>query len=200
MGNYVYYAEGTLSGEASWDDQQRDISPRGLLKLRDAIEDSIRENFNDDLAMYLRPGEGLKGIVVSIKPGVTESDNELRSWTRIETNRRLTPEEQKEVLEYLSGQFGDGWGEGFEQTSVAEDTQEVQYMEFDCDTCEFYTDYTKHHISFYVHFWQGEPYFTLGLRPVTPVCEFTGRECEYYSQEWNIRKCSCPSDNLSCLA
>ncbi|MFR3723772.1 MAG: hypothetical protein ACLTWN_15805, partial [Blautia producta] len=49
---------------------------------------------------------------------VKESDGVLYGCTTLELKEYLEAEELSELCEYLTGQYSDGWGEGFEQQEI----------------------------------------------------------------------------------
>jgi hypothetical protein len=53
-----------------------------------------------------------------------EREQILYTVTEYETTRKLTPEEEKGVIDYTQGQWSDGIGEGFEQQYFDEETKE----------------------------------------------------------------------------
>ncbi|MFR3669384.1 MAG: hypothetical protein ACLTVV_17005 [Ruminococcus sp.] len=89
----------------------------------------------DNLMDYFDGSAAIKEKVVSAVPSVKESDGVLYGCTTLELKEYLEAEELSELCEYLTGQYSDGWGEGFEQ-------QEIQVGDGEI----------------YVHFWQGDDY------------------------------------------
>ena len=45
--------------------------------------------------------------------------------TEVQTQGALSPSELAELTDWLSGQFSDGWGEGFEQREIKVDDGEL---------------------------------------------------------------------------
>jgi predicted metal-binding protein len=82
----------------------------------------------EDLAPYLddRYPE-LNAKVKSIKPGVGPHNGKLMALTRVYCSGGLGPKEIKQLKDYLTGQYSDGFGEGFEQREVATWTEEYDY-------------------------------------------------------------------------
>ena len=89
----------------------------------------------DNLMDYFDGSTVIKEKVVSAVPSVKESDGVLYGCTTLELKEYLESEELSELCEYLTGQYSDGWGEGFEQQEIQVDGGEL-----------------------YVHFWQPKDY------------------------------------------
>lgn len=92
------------------------------------LEGSIRkavEEFNDsrnirDL-MTCFPEErdhGVKGKVLSAVPAVELRKEELMGCTTVKLRESLTASEMKALQKYLTVQFSEGWGKGFEQQEI----------------------------------------------------------------------------------
>lgn len=92
------------------------------------LEGSIRkavEEFNDsrdirDL-MTCFPEErdsGVKGKVLSAVPSVELRKEELMGCTTVKLREPLTASEMKALQKYLTVQFSEGWGKGFEQQEI----------------------------------------------------------------------------------
>ena len=72
----------------------------------------------DNLMDYFDGSAAIKEKVVSAVPSVKESDGVLYGCTTLELKEYLEAEELSELCEYLTGQYSDGWGEGFEQRGI----------------------------------------------------------------------------------
>ena len=72
----------------------------------------------DNLMDYFDGSAAIKEKVVSAVPSVKESDGVLYGCTTLELKEYLEAEELSELCEYLTGQYSDGWGEGFEQQEI----------------------------------------------------------------------------------
>lgn len=71
----------------------------------------------EDLAAYIWSDSILYGIVKEIRLGVGKEG----SLTEIRCTKPITTIEEQTLIDYLSGQFSDGWGEGFYQHPFYED-------------------------------------------------------------------------------
>lgn len=100
---------------------------------------------NENLAEYLDEDFALKGVIKSIVVDVDRKG----ACTRVEATRELTEEEKKHLLDYVEGQYSDGWGEGFEQNYFTTFNGEVEYYDDEED------QYVVEESTWYVHakFW-----------------------------------------------
>lgn len=85
--------------------------------IRKAVQDDIRF-FNGDLMQYYHEDDSLRSKVIRAVPSVDEVNGKLVGFLCVDTNAELTAEEQAKLCDYISGQYSDGWGEGFEQREV----------------------------------------------------------------------------------
>ena len=85
--------------------------------IRKAVQDNVR-SFNGDLMQYYHEDDSLRSKVIRAVPSVDEVNGELVGSLCVDTNAELTTEEQAKLCDYISGQYSDGWGEGFEQREV----------------------------------------------------------------------------------
>ena len=99
----------------------------------DAVERDLRRD--DDLAEYIHDdcgaefGVQLNKKVLSIVPSVAFVDDELKGCTTVKLREPLNEAETAALRDYLTGQFSDGWGEGFEQREI-EVNDGVLYVHF----------------------------------------------------------------------
>ena len=92
-----------------------------LLEYETAIRDAIYEDVKDfygDLMRYYREDDSVRRKVVRAVPTVDEVNGELVGSLWVDTDAPLTAEEQAVFCAYISGQYSDGWGEGFEQREI----------------------------------------------------------------------------------
>lgn len=88
-----------------------------------------------NLMDYFHGSAAIKEKVISAVPSVKQKDGVLYGCTTLELTTFLEQPETEELYEYVTGQYSDGWGEGFEQ-------QEIQVGDGEI----------------YVHFWQSDDY------------------------------------------
>ena len=88
--------------------------------IRDAIYEDVKD-FYGDLMRYYREDDSVRRKVVRAVPNVDEVNGELVGSLWVDTDAPLTDEEQAKFCSYISGQYSDGWGEGFEQRDIRVD-------------------------------------------------------------------------------
>ncbi len=92
-----------------------------LTGYRDIIRNAIYEDVNDfsgDLMQYYPKNDSVRRKVVRAVPNVDEVNGELVGSLWVDTDAPLTDEEQAAFCAYITGQYSDGWGEGFEQREI----------------------------------------------------------------------------------
>lgn len=89
-----------------------------------------------DLMTYFRGSMSVKEKVRQAVVSVKEVDGILYGCTELKLNEFLEEPELKELCEYITGQYSDGWGEGFEQRDIKVDGGHLNVY--------FYTDKNFH--------------------------------------------------------
>lgn len=107
-----------------------------LTGYRDVIRDAIYEDVKDfygDLMQYYHEDDSVRQKVVSAVPSVEIHGNKLCGCLNVELRESLNEGEQAVLCDYISGQYSDGWGEGFEQRDirVEEGTLAVHFWQED---------------------------------------------------------------------
>lgn len=124
---YTYYVKGTMIGRKEVEDFTEMLSSEVLALDCDDIHLKIKEDSYCELAEYV--DDEFLGVVTSILPDVIKTNGKLFSLTTITTTRKLSSKEKHKILDFIEGQFSDGWGEGFEQFAYAEGDEDVEYEE-----------------------------------------------------------------------
>ena len=88
--------------------------------IRDAVENDTRD-FGGDLMQYYHEDDSVRGKVVMAIPSVEVHGNKLCGCLTVELKEPLLDDEQTVLCNYISGQYSDGWGEGFEQRDIRVD-------------------------------------------------------------------------------
>ena len=88
--------------------------------IHEAVENDTRD-FGGDLMQYYREDDSVRGKVVTAIPSVELHGNELCGCLTVELKEPLLDDEQTVLCNYISGQYSDGWGEGFEQRDIRVD-------------------------------------------------------------------------------
>jgi hypothetical protein len=120
-------------GEYGLEDNSVDITPAEAVTYEDAILAAIaKENrfFENDrgLAEYIHD-DALKEKVYSLYPSVEIVDGELWGVMSAGLKESLSGEETAELLEFVTGQNSDGYGEGLEQRPIKTPDGEI-YVSF----------------------------------------------------------------------
>ena len=88
--------------------------------IRDAVENDTRD-FGGDLMQYYHEDDSVRVKVVTAIPSVEVHGNKLCGCLTVELKEPLLNDEQTVLCNYISGQYSDGWGEGFEQRDIRVD-------------------------------------------------------------------------------
>lgn len=67
---------------------------------------------------YYHEDDSVRGKVVTAIPSVEVHGNKLCGCLTVELKEPLLDDEQTVLCNYISGQYSDGWGEGFEQREI----------------------------------------------------------------------------------
>ena len=95
-----------------------------LLQYADAVDEAVKKDiadFNGDLMQYYHEDDSVRQKVVSAVPSVEIHGNKLCGCLNVELRESLNEGEQAVLCDYISGQYSDGWGEGFEQRDIRVD-------------------------------------------------------------------------------
>ena len=95
-----------------------------LLQYADAVDEAVKKDivdFDGDLMQYYHEDDSVRSKVVSAVPSVEIHGNKLCGCLNVELRESLNEGEQAVLCDYISGQYSDGWGEGFEQRDIRVD-------------------------------------------------------------------------------
>ena len=151
-----YYIKGTVKGTIVYNDATpiEDVPDYCLSEYSEEIEELFKDD--NELAQYIWEDEPIYGVVTEIRVGVKIIEGSMYSWTEVTANRELNESEKENLLDYLTGQFSDGYGEGLEQHEFFTETDYESYEEWDDEEEEYYEaeyEYTTWH---YFHLWQAK--------------------------------------------
>lgn len=86
------------------------------------VEDALERDPDYDtprgLMAYYHEQDSVNEKVLSFKPWVEYINGEMHGVAVLECKAPLAPEEMAQIKDFVSGQFSDGFGEGFEQHPV----------------------------------------------------------------------------------
>ena len=113
--------------EPNWEDESYNeyegypMDGHDLLQYADAVDEAVKKDiadFNGDLMQYYHEDDSVRQKVVSAVPSVEIHGNKLCGCLNVELRESLNEGEQAVLCDYISGQYSDGWGEGFEQRDI----------------------------------------------------------------------------------
>ena len=86
--------------------------------IRNAVENDTHD-FGSDLMQYYHEDDSVRNKVVTAIPSVEVHGNKLCGCLTVELKESLLNDEQTILCNYITGQYSDGWGEGFEQHEIS---------------------------------------------------------------------------------
>ena len=113
--------------EPDWEDESYNeyegypMDGHDLLQYADAVDEAVKKDiadFNGDLMQYYHEDDSVRQKVVSAVPSVEIHGNKLCGCLNVELKEALLDDEQTVLCNYISGQYSDGWGEGFEERDI----------------------------------------------------------------------------------
>ena len=142
-----------IPDENDWDDLEEDDGVWGrdsgrmpldgadLVQYKDAIQKMVDEEntFGSvdgkpcNLMQYFGGSPDIKEKVESAIVSVKEVDHVLYGCTTLRLNDYLESHELTKLCEYITGQYSDGWGEGFEQRDIRVDGGNINVHFWQCN-------------------------------------------------------------------
>lgn len=127
-------------------------------ELENALAVEMDEDWN--LADYTDKDMPYSKKLHSINISTTWIKGKLHGLATCAVDDDWNEEDTAHLIEYLIGQYADGWGEGFEQREIASYTDEDYCEESyeDEETGEFIYENVPYDVTYYVYvsFWQSE--------------------------------------------
>ena len=167
MKQYKYAIKGTILGSRCYGSYTEDVAPEEMVEYMEEISTLFPRDPEDELAQYIHEWEydyskaevkkyenPLKKIITEIWVGVKQLNGTLYSWTEVTSERELDDIEKCLLLDYLSGQFSDGYGEGLEQQEFNSYTETEEREEWDEEEQEIYMEEYDVRVDMYLHLWQ----------------------------------------------
>jgi hypothetical protein len=196
MKQYKYTVKGTILGSRCYEDYTETMTPQELVEYMEEISSLFPTDSNgnrypeDELAQYIHEdGERdscIYGVVTEIWVNVKNINGTLYSWTEVTANRELNEIEKEALLDYLSGQFSDGYGEGLEQQEFNSYTDTDLVEEWDEEEQETYMEEYEVRVDMYLHLWQSKNFHL----------EFVDAEEEEPKKKVNLDKSGKPKCKL----
>ena len=139
-----------IGNDSSEEDNNEGIG--SFKDLKNLIDNSMRDSGPSGLAQYIH-NDLEDGLINSIVVGVEGKNESVLSKTVIKATRELTAGELSKLKDFITAQFSDGWGEGINQTPIAEWKEDIETDEYDEETKEHFTDTYKESYELCAHFW-----------------------------------------------
>ena len=140
------------SEESEWEEDWSESDEYGmpldgteLADYEEVIREELKRYGEDDLMQYFDGSESIQGKIQSAVVTIENKDGILYGCTKLELNELLSQEELQEFTEYITGQYSDGWGEGFEQRDIKVDgrTLNVHFWHPDIEQPKMYEKKTE---------------------------------------------------------
>ncbi len=141
-------------------DDVQDLDGREILPYYAVVKEAV-DQYADDLLPFYDGPEDIKTKLESILPTVEVHEGKLYGCAVVACRQDLSERQWNDVMEYITGQYSDGWREGFEQRDIEVDGGFLN-----------------------VHFWQPERFEMLpvsaeyreSIKPVWPPMELIGHD------------------------
>ena len=140
-----------------------ELSPSQMCSLydRDSLCKFLKDN-EDELSEYFC--DDLKDLIVRADFGkFEESEGGMYFLTKIYVRREPTSSEYRYIIDWITGQMSDGWGEGLEQHSFMEEPVSWSEPVFDVKECTWYTEEVNFSAEYYVKPWSSSSKFRVDL-------------------------------------
>lgn len=127
------------AGEYEYEDSADEYNGEELLPYVEEIDKAVKaytDNGTENLMKYFDESDYVKQHVRSLVPSVEVWNGRLYGCTTVRTDEDLSEPGWDKLMDYLTGQYSDGWGEGFEQREIKTEDGLL-----------------------YVHFWQAYDFF-----------------------------------------
>lgn len=190
MSSIKYFVKGTVKGSRCAESYTLDMDAYELVEYVDEIKAMFPHRHEpDNLAKYIWDEEIIYGVITEIWPGVKVIDRKLYSWTEITATRELTDGEKKALLNYLAGQFSDGYGEGLEQQRFTSYIDTETEEEYDEEEDEYYEQEYDIEVDCYLHLWNSSEFeleFVEADEIKEEIVEPTKPRCKLIGQDGNI--------------
>ena len=153
MEKYRYFIKGTLNGSIDGNNGSETLAAEDLLDYLEDIQALFTRDPDAELAQYILKENEL-AVVEEIWVDVKEIGGKLYSWTEVTTSKELDEEAEGRLIDYLTGQFSDGYGESLEQREFRTKLETVEYEEYDLETENYYTEEVEEEFYYHLYLWQ----------------------------------------------
>ena len=155
----------------------------------DEINELLDGYGRDNLAEYIWDDSCIKGVISSIVVGIERVQENnmdmLCSRTEVISSRELSEDQKEKLLDYITGQFRYGYGEGLEQQEMCKGITTDLCEEWDPEKQEYYME--EYVVDTYMNFYLWFPKdfelvfvdpkaVSAPLKPRKPKCKLIGED------------------------
>ena len=113
-----YFEPDEWGSEEGWPLDGRELLEHGDSILASLLQERMPEEGERSLMHYYQEDDGINHKVLSYVFTVEEREGQLWGVAECKVQGKLTPEELDQLMENVTGQASDGFGEGFEQRPI----------------------------------------------------------------------------------
>lgn len=188
-----YQIKGTLRVACTDESYNSRYADGEILDFEEEIKAIVERN-EPELSRYIPQGHACYGVITEIKVDVKRFRGELVSWTEVIATQELNEYQKFQLLEYITGQFSDGFGEGLEQQPFLTETIDDTREEWNEEEQEVETVPCSEEIQYFAHLWTADDFTLEFVDPIDAMQDEFAEEmarvskprCKLIGEDGNI--------------